>query len=447
MTLAMCSGAGLKQRSLHDSTWCLPTFCGKIANDVIGAPPRATWFLFVCQGQPLLHPWYLAGASFLPTGSIVFSSSSGFGGFFMMKKWDGFKSATMASQVLQSQDSDSRRQGLCNTALCDWNKVENPLCGLRLCWRKSMLKALCDQWCVRKNFISWLQSRDQKKQPIAIMWFFSWHFVLPAFLLAALVRGLVPFCIVWKMVMLPSMQLGLLTAFGWRSVALRALVQSGMNMLWVRFQSLFWRCKKGHSFPRVGRERGGALAKLPQATFSSTTELQTARADHSWWIERKGTTLHSNFGQWWQIWMIAFRPLVPSMHHVILMKAWLKTYSLLSGKRNMATMFWPCQSLWQRGVELPDYFHKVQYESACHAGWNQKMVANGIHSDKSFGKASWCQMLDAYPVSFGIAHFHLVFHLVSFGCWLQPVSFPDGFQIEQFWVFTRWPTLGAAKIQ
>ena len=53
-----------------------------------------------------------------------------------------------------------------------------------------------------------------EKKPIAIMWFFSWHFVLPAFLLAALVRGLVPFCIVWKMVMLPSMQLGLLTAFG-----------------------------------------------------------------------------------------------------------------------------------------------------------------------------------------------------------------------------------------
>ena len=156
MTLAMCSGSGLKQRSLHDSTWCLPTSCAKIANDVIGAPPRATWFLFVCQGQPLLHPWYLAGASFLPTGWIVFSSSSGFGGFFMMKKWDGFKSATMVSQVFQSQDSDSRRQGLCDTALCDWNKVENPLCGLRLCWRKSMLKALCDQWCVRKNFTSWL---------------------------------------------------------------------------------------------------------------------------------------------------------------------------------------------------------------------------------------------------------------------------------------------------
>ena len=86
MTLAMCSGSGLKQRSLHDSTWCLPTSCAKIANDVIGAPPRATWFLFVCQGQPLLHPWYLAGASFLPTGWIVFSSSSGFGGFFMMRK-------------------------------------------------------------------------------------------------------------------------------------------------------------------------------------------------------------------------------------------------------------------------------------------------------------------------------------------------------------------------
>ena len=243
---------------------------------------------------------------------------------------------------------------------------------------------------------------------------FFWRFVLPVCLLAAVVRGLVPFCIVWKMVMLPSTQLGLPTAFGWRSVALKALVQCGTSMLRVRFHSLFWRCKNVHFFLRVGRERGGALAKLPQVTFSSMTGLQTARADHSWWTEGKGTTLHSNFGQWWQIWRVAFRPLVPSMHHVISMKAWLKIYSLLSGKRNMASMFWPCQSLWQRGVELPDYFHKVRCESACHAGWSQKRAANGIHSDKSFGKASWRRCLNHLVLD--IIWYHLVhFQLVSFG--------------------------------